>query len=77
MCLSVRKTRFMFDWRLLVKERIAYIDIPLGLLGFLSLRIFGVLKNSGFWVCANHSTVENGGVCRGRSVAVSVGVSKR
>ena len=42
-----RKTCFPEDWRLLVKERIANIGIPLDILGFLSfLWVFGSLRTS-------------------------------
>ena len=33
--MPLRKTRFLVDWRLLVKGRIAYIGIPLDVFGFL------------------------------------------
>ena len=44
------------DWRLLVKEYIAYAGIPIDV--FAVLVIFFV----GFWVLTNQSTVHSGGV---------------
>ena len=68
MCVYVpsRKPNFPVDWRLLVKERIANIGIPLDVFWVLTLlMIFLVLKtNLGSWVFANQSTVHTGGVSR-------------
>ena len=61
------------DWRLLVKESIAYIGIPLDLFKCrfdVFLRVEFVVD---FWFFANRLTVHNGGVSR----AVAVGVSDR
>ena len=61
------KPRFSVDWRLLVKEHIANISIPLDVLFFAVLLIFCILKKKFFFgVFANHSTVHSGGVSRGR-----------
>ena len=66
-CVPAQKPRFLVVWRLLVKERIANIGIPLGLSVFCRFNIF-----LGFSVFAKQPTVHNGGVCRGRCVAVGV-----
>ena len=60
-----RKTRFRLDWRLLVKESIPYIGIPLDLKKKNNNKLLRFDFFLDFWVCANQPTLHNGGVSRG------------
>ena len=81
MCVSVfvchcGKPPLPVDWRLLVKGRFAYIDIPLEISGFLLFRlIFGFQSYFEFLLTSLlciMGEIEGGG-----SVAVAVGISDR
>ena len=64
-CVPSLKARFMVEWRLLVEERIANINMPLK----------HVEIDQDFFVFANKPAVHIEGLSRGRSMAVVVGVS--
>ena len=80
-CVPSRKPRFLVDWRLLVKERIANTGIPLDVFGFFKIKnkikfpfwtnvpAFGSLQTSILCIMRE--------LARGGSVAVAVGVSDR
>ena len=67
-CEPSRKTRFPLDWRLLVKEHITNIGIPLDIFCCCCNfdNFYCLTKISGFEVFANQPTVHNGGVSSGR-----------
>ena len=73
-CLSVplRKPRFPVDWRLLVKESIANICIPLEIFGFLQFDFCLVL-----WSLQTSLLCMMGELAGVGYVAVAVGVSDR
>ena len=67
LCVPLRKTRFPVDWRLLVKECIANISVPLNVFGFFAgLIIFLHFQYFfGYFVFASHLTVHKGVVSSG------------
>ena len=66
------------DWRLLVKERIVNIGIPLDISGFCCFNDFLYLEYFlGFGFLPNQPTVHMGELAGGGSAAVAVGVSDR
>ena len=76
---QLRKTRFPLDWRLLVRERIANISIPLNILrAFVVSMIFCELKLfRDFGSLQNSLLCIMGELAGGGSLAMAVGVSDR
>ena len=63
--LSLHKSHFPVDWRLLVKERIANISITIEILDFCRFDDFSnLILFLGVGVFANQPTVHNGGVSK-------------
>ena len=73
MCVTILNTHFRVSWRLLFKECIANIGLQRQI--FVFVMIFCVFHP--FYVFFSQPTVDDGGVSRGGSVAVAVGINDR